>query len=86
MRMRMRRWRDRNGPVDARAALLQGFEDQRLPVEIDAGDGQRQCLEYPVRCEVQNLADGAHLAFGFSAATRKAARSVRSDTAGDFSE
>ena len=57
-------WRDRNGPVDAPAALLEGFEDQRLAVEIDAGDRQRQRLGDPAAGEVQDLAEGARLALG----------------------
>ena len=57
-------WRDRNGPVDASAALLEGFEDHSLAVEVDAGHGQRQRLGDPAAGEVQDLAEGANLPLG----------------------
>ena len=57
-------WRDRDGPVDARAAFFESFKDQRLAAEVYASHGQRQRLQDARAGEVQDLAERASIALG----------------------
>ena len=55
-----RRLGDRNGPVDAAAALLEGLQDDGLAGQIDAGGRERQGLGDPAAGVMQDEAEGAH--------------------------
>ena len=54
----------RNAPVDARAALFEGLEDDGLAGQVDASRRDGQGLGEPAAGEVQQAAEGADLARG----------------------